>query len=90
MERITTLIREFCENNNENCHYYEGYSGRGMCSHKCIGVVCKGNIFKEIVRLADFLHEKGISSAEKALGRIQMDSMGLDKIVYFPDLTFLR
>lgn len=88
MDRITSLIKEFCESNNENCHYYEGYSGRGMFCCKCIGIVCKGNVFNQIVKLADFLHENDVYPVEKAIGRIQMDSMGLDRIIYFPDLTF--
>lgn len=89
MDKVTSLIiKEFCES-NEECRYHQGYSGRFMFGRQCVGIVVEGDVFKQIVRLCDFLHENGVESVEEVLGRIQMDSMGLDKIVYFPDLTFL-
>lgn len=88
MDHIVSLLKEFCEN-SDNCRFYENYSGRGMFGKKCIGIVCEGNGFKQIVKLCDFLHESGVSSAEETLGKIQMDSLGLERIVYFPELTTL-
>lgn len=85
MERITSLIKEFCES-NEECRYHQGYSGRGMFGRQCIGIVVEGDVFKQIVRLCDFLHENGIDSAEDALGTICIDSFGMGKIIYFLNL----
>lgn len=88
MSEILCLLKEFCEN-SEDCRFYENYSGRGMYGRKCVGFVCEDNVFQHIIRLADFLHESAVSSAEEALGQIQMDQLGFERIVYFPELSHL-
>ena len=86
MSDIFTLLKEFCEN-NEECKYYHGYSGRGMFSRYCVGIVCRGSVYKQIIRLCDFLYENGVDSAEEALGKVCVDSLGLEEIVYFPEIN---
>lgn len=86
MERITSLIEKFCES-NEECRYHQGYSSRFMFGKQCVGIVIEGDVFKQIVRLCDFLHENDVDSAEESLGRICIDSFGMGKIIYFPNLA---
>jgi hypothetical protein len=60
---------------NANGEVYEGYGGRGMYGDKCWGVV--GNATKIIE----------IAGAHGLFGA-NMDSMGMDSIVYWPELKY--
>lgn len=53
----------------------EGYSGRGMFGSTCYGIVCS-DVNECIAQAGKF----GIIGAKR-------DSMGMDYIVYFPDIT---
>lgn len=55
---------------------YEGYSGRGMYGKRCWGVA--GSDFSEIIEVA----------AQHGLKGATVDSLGLDSIVYWPDMEY--
>lgn len=86
MSDMVSLIKGFCES-REDCKYHEGYSGRGMFGKQCTGICCEGSVFKQIVRLCDFLHENGVDNVEETLGAVCVDSMGMGNIIYFPEIS---
>lgn len=66
---------------------YEDYSGRGMFGRTCLGVVIKRGYSHSdfLVRLAWYLSGCGIT-AGKMLEGVSVDELGLDTIVYFPQI----
>lgn len=80
--KLVGLVKTFCEENEYS--FSNGYSGRGMYGGKCISITT-GDILLTLLELSDYLHNNGIESATDTLGSPCMDSMGMDKVVYFPD-----
>ena len=80
---VAEIIREFCELNGYE--YYEGYSGRYMYGRKCPGIVCEDPMMV-MLELADhILDTEGVqNSLVGMLGCPRTDSLGLDRILYFP------
>lgn len=74
----------------ENPQYslYEGYSGRGMFGKKCLGVVVRsGDSFMAFLfELTKYLDEQGIEDINLELEGVSYDELGLDTIVYFPNI----
>jgi len=76
--------------------FREDYSGRGMFGKSCVGIV-GGNILEivheivlcvsgEVSNLEEFQDEIGEILEE--LTNYREDSMGLDKIIYWPSIQF--
>ena len=82
---IIDALQDFCDDFGYDLR--TDYVGRGMMGRSCIGIVGKGKI-DDIVQLCDYLRDLDwIDSAYEALGEvIKTDTMGLDKIIYFPNI----
>ena len=85
--KIADLIREFCEE-TDGCEVYENYSGRGMFGSTCMGIVVEKDFsyMKMIVKLTRFLDRNDFDNPESELEGMMMDSLGLDTIMYFPNI----
>lgn len=85
-DRIEGLIREYC-NQEDIVELYENYSGRYMFGNTCIGFsVNPQNLFIAKVRLAEYLINHGISRGLEIVNGCSQDELGLDLIIYFPNL----
>lgn len=62
------------------------YSGRGMFGRECVGICCQEPL-SMLVDLTEYISTFEVMDIRAKLGRICSDSMGLDTIVYFPDLV---
>lgn len=88
MTNIKELIEEFCV--GENLDYRENYSGRCVFGTTCIGIVCSNplltlqELFAYIVDSDDELRGYEV---QHALGEPKLDNMGLNYILYFPELV---
>ncbi len=82
---LANMIQEFCE--IMGYQYRKDYSGRYMFGKECVGIVTGENIVEVIIKLADYLYECGVSSVEKELGKVCYDNMGVDMIIYFPNVS---
>lgn len=87
MENIRELIEEFC--NEQDLNFRDDYSGRGMYGRKCVGITC----YSPLATLADLFayivdSDDEICGGEvlETLGKPKMDSMGMEKILYFPNV----
>lgn len=65
------------------------YSGRGMFGKACIGFCCSSP-YSILVDLTEYISTFEVMNIRQKLGRICIDSMGMDKIVYFPDITISK
>ncbi len=81
MPKINELLQEFCEQ-NEDCHFYNAYSGRCMFGRECVGITCSSPL-NTLVKICEFLSLNEVEGLEDALGDVCMDNMGMDSIIYF-------
>lgn len=85
MVKTADIIKDFCE--EYDLGFYNDYSGRGMYGKLCVGIVC-GDILGTLVKLCDYLNnflEDGESLSDY-IGTPKTDSLGLDCILYFPNI----
>lgn len=82
-EAIRNYVSEY-----EEYEIYENYSGRGMFGRKCLGVVVKqGYSFMDfIINLTRYLDDNDVEDADFKLEGTTYDNLGLDTIVYFPNI----
>jgi len=66
--------------------FYSDYSGRFMYGRKCVGIVCD-NIMECLVQLCCYLVAEGVDLQPNLLLPIQYDNLGLQLILYFPNIT---
>jgi hypothetical protein len=85
---LVNLINKFCNENDEKYSAYENYSGRGMFGKKCMGIVVKQDYsyLEMLVELTRFLDAHLYDDVECKLEGVSCDSLGLDTIVYFPNI----
>lgn len=85
--RIADCIKEFVEC-NEQYELYENYSGRGMFGRTCLGVIVrKGDSYMEfLMKLTRYLCQQGVEDVDLSLDGVSIDSLGLDTIIYFPQI----
>ena len=75
---------------------FRSYSGRGMFGKQCVGIVIPNNIGKAILDIGIKLGEmdesdvKNYSYVEfvESFHKILWDNMGLEYIIYFPDIEY--
>lgn len=84
-------VREAIENfvnENEQYSLYENYSGKCMFGRSCLGVVIKqGYFFMDfIINLTKYMDNNGVEDIDFSLEGASYDSLGLDTIVYFPNI----
>lgn len=84
---VEEAIRNYVD---ENAGYeiYENYSGRGMFGRTCLGVVVKqGYSFMDfLMKLTKYMDDNGIEDTDFSLNGVSYDALGLDTIVYFPNI----
>lgn len=82
-EAIKNFISE-----NEQYSLYENYSGRGMFGRTCLGVIVQRNdsFIDFIIKLTKYLDDNGIEDVDFSLEGVSYDALGLDTIVYFPNI----
>ena len=86
MAKVEDALIEFCDGNELS--YTTDYSGRCMYGRTCFGIVCD-DIPSTLVQVVDVVRDcDGIGNAYDVLGRPRFDSLGLSKILYFPDFNF--
>lgn len=80
-------IIQFVADNPQYRIFHE-YSGKFMFGRRCIGaVVREGDSFMDfMVRLTQFLDENDVDCENSDLEGASYDSLGLDTIVYFPNI----
>lgn len=80
-------IRNFVEK-NPKYSIYENYSGRGMFGRECLGVVVKqGYSFMDfIINLTRYMDDNDVDDIDFKLEGATYDNLGLDTIVYFPNI----
>lgn len=84
--RLKKLLIDFC--NSNELRYEEDYSGKSMFGRTCFGIVCDDPL-NTLAQLCDYLRDTDfITSAYDALGVSRIDSMGLSRILYFPNISF--
>lgn len=86
--RVIDLVREFCMKNGDKYSVYENYSGRGMFNEICPGIIVSaGNSYlKMIADLVKFFGEHEFDDAYMEFDGMSVDCLGLDTIVYFPNM----
>ena len=80
---IRTFVAE-----NPQYKLYENYSGRGMFGRKSLGVVVKqGDSFMEfLMNLTRYFERNNIEDIDLDLDGVAYDDLGLDTIIYFPNI----
>lgn len=84
---VEESIRNFVDE-NEGYEIYENYSGRGMFGRTCLGVVVRqGYSFMDfLMKLTKYMDDNGVEDTDFSLEGVSYDALGLDTIVYFPNL----
>lgn len=84
---VEEAIRNYVDENDQY-ELYEGYSGRCMFGRKCLGVIVKqGYSFMDfIINLTKYMDNNGVEDTDFSLEGASYDSLGLDTIVYFPNI----
>lgn len=85
---VLDMINEFVDINELSLR--KGYSGRYMDGSQCIGIVCEEPLLT-LAELLAYIFDNdeelmGIDILD-ILGEPKMDTMALDYILYFPELT---
>lgn len=85
---LTELIKRFCEESEEKYSYYENYSDRGMLGQTCSGIVVKNgySYMQMLMDLTSYLDANDFDDADLELENPAVDGLGLDTIVYFPNM----
>ena len=85
MAKKADIIREFCE--EYDLEFYEDYSGRCMYGRQCVGIICD-DVIGVLLKLCDYLYNfiEDDESLEDYLGDPKSDSLGLNRILYFPKI----
>lgn len=85
---VADAVRQFVGQSGDKYTVYENYSGRNMFGRKCLGVVVrKGYSYMEmLIDLTCYLEEQGLEDEDLEMEGIAVDDLGLDTIVYFPNM----
>ena len=75
-------------NEDEQYSLYENYLGRGMFGRTCLGVVVKqGYSFMDfLMKLTKYMDNNEVEDTDFSLEGVSYDALGLDTIVYFPNI----
>ena len=85
---LADMIRGFCEASENKYEVYERYSGRMMFGRLTIGIIVKQdcNIFEMFAELTKYLSENEFDDELFELENTAIDDLGLDSIIYFPNI----
>lgn len=87
--RVSNLIKKFCEENSDRYYVYENYSGRFMFAKTCLGIVVKNGFshMEMLIKLTEYMNDADLSGVELEFSEgVSVDELGLDMIVYFPNV----
>ena len=84
---VEEAIRNSISENNQYA-LYENYSGRCMFGRTCLGIIVQRNdsFIDFIIKLTKYLDDNGIEDVDFSLEGVSYDALGLDTIVYFPNI----
>lgn len=82
-DKVKKAIEEFCS--DRGLELVKRYSGRCMYGNTCYGIVCDD--INTLLYLSDYLRNNGIKSVASALGNVEIDNMGYQKIIYFRNVS---
>lgn len=84
---VEEAIKNFI-NESEQYELYENYSGKCMFGRTCLGVIVQRNdsFIDFIIKLTKYLDDNGIEDVDFSLEGVSYDALGLDTIVYFPNI----
>lgn len=90
LDNTALMIEQFCD--EYGLSFRSDYVGRGMMRRSCVGFV-SGNPLTDLASLVDYIHNMIPEDVvdvtnDEFKNDIQMDSMGLDHIVYFPRVQY--
>ena len=84
MSKLVELMEDFC-NVDKDIRFMKDYSGRCMFGRKCVGIVCH-DYLNTLLKLCEYLAIFDVIDFEDELGKVCLDNMGLDYIMYFPSV----
>lgn len=84
---VEESIRNFVEDNPQYS-IYENYSGRGMFGGTCLGVIVRehDSFMDFLMKLTKYMDDNGVEDTDFSLEGVSYDALGLDTIVYFPNV----
>ncbi len=94
------VIQEFFEDTSEDFELRK-YSGRGMYGKECVGIITPSlakfmaHVMQSLQYKLDSLEfdpdstDEVVGNLAQAFKHMRTDSMGLDTIVYFPNMEFV-
>ena len=84
---VEEAIKNFVNENNQY-ELYENYSGRCMFGRTCLGVIVQQNdsFMDFIIKLTKYLDDNDVDDVDFKLEGATSDNLGLDTIVYFPNI----
>lgn len=84
---VEEAIKNFVNENNQY-ELYENYSGRCMFGRTCLGVIVQQNdsFMDFIIKLTKYLDDNDVDDIDFKLEGATYDNLGLDTIVYFPNI----
>ena len=84
---VEEAIKNFVNENNQY-ELYENYSGRCMFGRTCLGVIVQQNdsFMDFIIKLTKYLDDNDVDDVDCKLEGATYDNLGLDTIVYFPNI----
>jgi hypothetical protein len=84
---VEEAIKNFVNENNQY-ELYENYSGRCMFGRTCLGVIVQQNdsFMDFIIKLTKYLDDNDVDDVDFKLEGATYDNLGLDTIVYFPNI----
>lgn len=87
MMTVKEAIENFV-NENEQYSLYENYSGRCMFGRTCLGVVVRQNdsFMDFLMKLTKYMDNNEVEDTDFSLEGVSYDALGLDTIVYFPNI----
>jgi len=85
---VSKIIVDAAESIGERCR---SYSGRGMYGRSCLGITCSNpmeTLMQIVAQIADGNYADDLFQTYDSMVNVKMDSMGIDSIIYFPNLTY--
>ena len=83
------IIQKLCENTDLNVR---SYSGRAMYGRQCLAITCDGagQFISTLLHSAadEGLDTEDLREIADVCATLREDSMGLDRIIYFPNIEF--
>ncbi len=94
MQYLQNALQLLCEQVDDEVSFRNDYSGRGMYGKSCVGITGSKSgcmqIIAEVIKASVNDTEMTVEEVVDMLLNFEQDSMGLDVILYWPDLEPLE